>query len=99
MEHGPNIAIVSSKDLGTYCWSALKSLSKCHLCSRYKGCKDPKKSITSEVKEKLEKIDAIEKEVAVKLEEANKLRAEVGHGRCWVNNRIGNHGGGRFKDE
>lgn len=43
MDKSPKIAIVSSKELGTDCWSALRFTGNCHQCkqcnSRYRQCK------------------------------------------------------------
>lgn len=33
------MAIVSSKDLGTDCWSAARFTGHCHLCARVDHCK------------------------------------------------------------
>lgn len=36
-----NSTVVSSKDMGTKCWSALRFLSECHKCGKVEKCDLP----------------------------------------------------------
>lgn len=41
-------AIVSSTELGTRCWSALRTTGHCHRCERYDRCQYPERVADSQ---------------------------------------------------